>query len=84
MIKILKQGEVTPEEIFERTMPEYDVGGIVSEIIANVRKNGDKALFEYTEKFDKAKLSALKVSEKEIEEAFLKVDSEFIEILKNS
>ena len=32
------------------------------EIIENVKQNGDKALFEYCEKFDRAKLSALEVT----------------------
>ena len=38
-------------------------------IIYNVRKNGDKALFEYCKKFDKAELSSLEVTEEEINEA---------------
>ena len=59
MIKILKYGEVSNDEIFARTEPEFDVEEIVFDIIADVRKNGDSALFKYCEKFDKAKLSSL-------------------------
>jgi len=81
MIKILKVGEVKNEEIFARFEPTVSVEGVVSEIIANVIKNKDKALFEYEEKFDKAKLSSLLVSKEEIEEALNLVDKEFIRIL---
>lgn len=84
MIKILKYGEVSTDEIFERAESEIDVSGIVSEIIENVRSNGDKALFEYCEKFDKAKLSSLEVSAEEIDEAFAAVDPKFIEIIKEA
>ena len=45
MIKIMKYGEVAPEEIFARVEPAVNVEGIVTEIIANVRNNGEKALY---------------------------------------
>lgn len=47
----------------------------VEEIVNNVRENGDKALFEYTKKFDGVDLSAdsIVVTKKEIEEAYEKV-----------
>ena len=84
MIKILKFGEVAPEDVFSRVEPAVNVSDIVSEIIANVRKNGDNALFEYCEKFDKAKLSSLQVSAEEIDEAFASVDPELIEIMEKA
>ena len=84
MIKIYKYGEVSNDEIFFRGNIAGGVEGVVSEIIANVIKNKDKALFEYCEKFDKASLTSLEVSEKEIDEAFLSVDKEFVEILKEA
>ena len=58
----------------------------VNEIIANVRTNGDKALFEYTAKFDKFDLNAdnIKVTKAEIEEAYSKLDPELVEVLKHS
>lgn len=84
MIKIMKYGEVDKNEIFARGSAETDVSGTVSEIIENVKQNGDKALFEYCEKFDKAKLTALEVTAKEAEEAFAAVEPEFIEILKEA
>ncbi len=84
MIKIMKYGEVSPDEIFARVEPAVNVEGIVTEIIANVRNNGDKALFEYCEKFDKAKLTALQVSKEEIDEAVAGVDPDFLRILQDA
>ncbi len=84
MIKIMKYGEISKDEIFARGKTSFDVGDIVTDIINNVRANGDKALFEYCEKFDKAKLSALEVTDAEIEEAFSLVEPRFIEILKKA
>ena len=84
MIKIMKYGEVSPEEIFARGETSFDVADIVTDIIDNVKKNGDKALFEYCEKFDKAALSSLEVSAEEIEEAFQLVEPKFIEILEKA
>ncbi len=84
MIKIMKYGEVSPEEIFARGTAVSDVSGIVSDIIDNVKSNGDKALYEYCEKFDKAKLSSLEVTREEIDEAFATVEPQFIDILKQA
>ena len=84
MIKIYKYGEVSNDEIFFRGNIASNVEGVVSEIIANVIKNKDKALFEYCEKFDKATLSALEVTEEEIDEAFASVDAEFVSVIKEA
>lgn len=84
MIKILKYGEVDNKDIFARTEPLSGVEDIVADIISNVREKGDRAVFEYCEKFDKVKLTSLAVSEEEIEEAFESVEGEFIEILKEA
>lgn len=84
MIKILKYGEVSNEDIFARAVPAVNVESIVSEIIENVKTNGDKALFEYCKKFDKAELESLLVTREEIEEAVNAVEPEFIEILKKA
>lgn len=84
MIKIMKYGEVPNSEIFARSVPKTDVAGTVAEIIKNVRENGDKALFEYCEKFDKAQLSSLAVTKEEIDEALNLVEPEFLEILEKA
>ena len=84
MIKILKYGEVENKEIFARAVPTINVEATVAEIIRNVRERGDAALLEYTEKFDKASLSSLKVTKEEIDEAFSLVEPKFIEILEKA
>ena len=64
--------------------PEYEK--TVSEILSNVRKNGDKAVFEYTEKFDGYKYdeNTIRVTEKEINEAYDNYDKELITIMKKA
>ena len=84
MIKIIRYNPADMSSILNRSYTEADVSASVKEIIANVRANGDKALFEYCEKFDGAKLSALRVSEEEMAEALSQVSPEFIEVLKKS
>ena len=84
MIKIYKFGEVSADEIFARTEPKVNVEDIVTEIINDVRKNGDSALYKYCEKFDGARLSSLLVSEEEIKEAVSQVEPRFLEILEKA
>ena len=81
MIRILKYGEVRNEDIFARTEPTSNVEDIVSGIIADVRENGDEALYKYCRKFDKAELTSLQVAKEEIEEAVQSVEPEFLDIL---
>ena len=84
MIKKLKVGEVSNDEIFARSEPKFDVSGTVSEIIAAVRKAGDAAVLAYTEKFDRVILSALEVSAEEMEEALEKVDPKLLSVMEKA
>ena len=84
MIKILKYNEVENNEIFSRAESNFNVEEIVTDIIYNVRKNGDKALFEYCEKFDKARLTNLLVSQEEIDIAVSLVEPKFLDILEKA
>ena len=63
---------------------QYEQG--VTEILANVKANGDQALFEYTKKFDQADLNAgnIKVTDAEIEEAYALVDRKLVEIIREN
>lgn len=82
MIKILDYKEVEIKEILTRdNNNDRSVDEIVSGILENVRTNGDTALLEYCEKFDKAKLSSLEVSQQEIDDAFSSIDPDFIKTL---
>ena len=84
MIKIFKYGEVDNGSIFDRTTKAASTEKTVSEIIADVRKRGDTALYEYSEKFDNAKLTSLEVSDEEFDEAQRSVDAEFLKILRDA
>ena len=45
MIRILKYSDVDANEVFARVEPKMDVSGIVSDILASVKRDGDAALF---------------------------------------
>ena len=84
MIKIMKYGQVPNSEIFARVTPAVDVAAVVSDILANVKANGDKAVLEYNKKFDGAELDTLLVSQQEIDEAFTAVEPKFLSILEQA
>ena len=84
MIKILKLGEVSTEEIFARAEMGMNVEAVVTEIIEKVKAEGDKALYEYSERFDKAKLESLIVTPEEIDAAEALVEPKFLEILRKA
>lgn len=64
--------------------PEFEK--TVAQICDDIKENKDKALFEYTKKFDKFELNAnnIRVTEEEIEEAYNSLDPEFIAVMKES
>lgn len=75
------------EKLASRSQIEYgDIQDRVSDIVNNVKKNGDKAVLEYTGMFDKVQLCPdnIVVSHTEIEEAYEKVDKELIEVIKRA
>jgi histidinol dehydrogenase len=86
-VKVWKSSALPPEW-FKRQTPdeqtddriENDVKGIISRVV----KNGDAALIELTEKFDKARLDAkdLQVTPREIEEAYRAASKEQVAALK--
>ena len=82
MIRIMKLKEIAPEEIFARSNPQVDVSAVVREILETVRVQGDKALYDYCEKFDHVALPSLEVSQAEKDEAMQAVDPSFLEILR--
>ncbi len=84
MIRIVDYKDIDQSEILERKENVFNVADTVSEIIENVKKDGDSALFEYCARFDKVELDRLEVSAQEIDEAFSLVEPEFVEILKEA
>ena len=74
-------------ELLKRSPAQYtEFESRVNDIIANVRENGDKAVFEYTKKFDGVDInpSNLVVTQEEIDEAYSLVDPELIEIIRKA
>ncbi|WP_434640580.1 histidinol dehydrogenase [Thermoanaerobacterium thermosaccharolyticum] len=63
-----------------------DVESTVSEIIYNVKMHGDRALFDYTLKYDGVEIDDknIMVEKREIDDAYSKVDKEFISALRNA
>ncbi|MBQ8940966.1 MAG: histidinol dehydrogenase [Firmicutes bacterium] len=91
MIKIMEysdaEGKKLVEALLSRSQLEYgNVQETVNDILADIRKNGDKALFEYTKRFDKADINAdnLVVTKEEIKEAYTQVDKELIAVIEKS
>ena len=58
----------------------------VNDIISNVRKNKDAAIFDYTKRFDGADIDAsnIRVTKEEIEEAYTLVDPELIDVIRKA
>lgn len=86
MIKKIKyEREMDLEKELARSQFSYDdVNETVKNILEDVKKRGDKALLEYTEKFDKVKLDLLEVTNDEIEYAYKTIDEELLEVIKYS
>ncbi len=72
--RIINRGETATEE----------VATVVREVVEQVRKQGDPAVLEYTEKFDRTTLTLkdVRVSQDEIKEAYSKVNANKVEALK--
>ncbi len=90
-MRILKLTKDSKQNILENLLKrspnnytEYESS--VNEIINNVRKNRDKAIFDYTKKFDKADIDAsnIRVTKEEIQEAYDKVDEKLLAVIRKS
>lgn len=84
MIRILKYSEMDRETVFDRNYPTDNVTDIVSAIIEDVKTRGDRALLDYTKRFDKAELTQLQVSTEEVKEAEASLDPEFLAVLQEA
>ena len=85
-MKIIRYPEKSQwDEILVRPVINFDaLTKSVREILSDVKQRGDKALIEYTEKYDKAKLIGIKVTEAEIVDASSKVKDDLKKALKAS
>lgn len=74
-------------ELIKRSPNYYQkYADTVQEILDDVRENGDKAVFEYTQKFDGAVITAdtIRITQEEIDEAIAQIDPALIETMKRS
>lgn len=88
-MKILKddQYEAFLRKLQRRSSPSGSrdaVRDVVQRIIHDVRKQGDRAVRRYTEKFDGTKLKRLSVSQKEIALSAAKVDVKLAKVMRRS
>lgn len=91
-MRIIKLDESSKKNILndllKRSPNNYDnFADSVNAILANVKENGDKALFQYTKDFDKADINALniKVTEEEIKEAYDRLENhELVQVIRKS
>ncbi len=84
MIRILIYNDDLREAIFQRAMAESNVGGVVADILADVRQGGDKAVLAYNDRFDGANGAPLRVTETELERAVHGVDADFLGVLQRA
>lgn len=88
-MRIIREGQVQAfiKILRQRTslsLKEDNIQNVVRKIIADVRKEGDKAVKRYTEKFDAIKLNRLSITKKEIESSAKNAGREFLKALKES
>ncbi len=86
MIKTYNCGELPLEEILQRGQDAINeqIEKAAADILNDVKTRKDEAVLFYTEKFDGAKLTSLRVSEQEIEAAYNSQSKEFISALINA
>ena len=91
MISIIRfkteEGNKKVNQILSRSQLEYgNVQERVDEIIENVRKDKNKAIFSYTKQFDGIDINAknIKVTKEEIDFAYSVVDENFLRIIRRS
>lgn len=75
------------EDLLKRSPNSYgEFEGRVTEIIQNVKNDRDKAVFDYTRRFDGADIVAenIRVTEEEIQEAYEQVDKSLVEVIRKA
>lgn len=75
------------ENLLKRSPGQYgSYEAAVKEILEKVREEGDRALFAYTKKFDRAEITEqnVQVTEKEIREAYEAVDPDLVDVIRKS
>ena len=75
------------EDLLKRSPNNYGAyEDKVAAIVDDVRKRKNEAVFEYTEKFDHAKINAsnIRVTQEELDEAYKQVDPELLQVIRKA
>ena len=75
------------KDLLKRSPGQYGTyEASVAEIVENVRKHGDEALFAYTEKFDHVVITpdTIEVTEEEIREAYRQIDPSLLDVIRKA
>lgn len=75
------------ENLLKRSPGQYEeYEAVVAEILENVKKDGDRAVFAYTKEFDHADICEenVRVTKEEIEEAYTLVDPGLLTIIRKA
>ncbi len=84
-MEISKYNVKNTQNLVKRSQEDVsNVLKIVSDILINIKENGDLAIAKYTEQFDKVKIKDLKVSKDEIKNSYLNLDKSLIDALKKA
>lgn len=90
-MRIVKLTSESKENILENLLKrspnsygQYEAA--VNDILDDVRKNGDEALFRYTLQFDKADINAsnIVVTQQEIDEAYSQIDASLLDVIRKA
>lgn len=82
MIKMLRcDSPAEAMALLARQGEAADVTAVVEEILQAVRREGDRAVRDFTARFDGAQPQSLEVSQEELDEAVAQTDREFLDIL---
>lgn len=90
-MRIINLTEKTKSDILKKLLqrsPDHygEYEQIVSEILENVKRDRDQAVFAYTKKFDKFALNAdnIRVQPEEIQAAYGKMDAGLVDVIRKS
>ena len=84
---MMKRYSETPRELLKSRWPNIEatdpqLQAYVEPIVEDVRRRGDEAVKEYTQKFDNVAIDGLRVQPEEIQDAYNAVTEEQVEALK--
>ncbi|MBQ7646598.1 MAG: histidinol dehydrogenase, partial [Clostridia bacterium] len=83
-MKIYTEKEILKKLSERGGLADENISRSVSDIISRIRSEGDLALFEFCEKFDKTKVTHLELTKEEIDELVSKVDPKLLATMKKA